>query len=202
MKARAAASYPLGELSVHHEVVHVLLRFGELQLPGHHGHHQGGAARTLWGDSKRTGERATSLRGKGQAGDSGCPRGHCGVRGVERGPEPSGQSKPPNLPGPCFLPREKVCIALGLAAEPESSWNWLVPREAGLPVGLKLWGTEHAAIRPLARLCGDTAGLARAGPAPSCVSQSHCRFQTRGPGGEATHTLEGAWLLRAEFSCK
>lgn len=42
-------SYPLGELRVHHEVVDVLLRLGELQLSGHHGHHEGSAARTLWG---------------------------------------------------------------------------------------------------------------------------------------------------------
>lgn len=46
------APYPLGQLRVHHEVVDVLLRFGELQLPGHHGHHQGCAAGALHGDSK------------------------------------------------------------------------------------------------------------------------------------------------------
>lgn len=50
--------YPFGELSVHHEVVNVFLRFGEFQLSGHHGHHQGSAARTLWGDSRGPGERA------------------------------------------------------------------------------------------------------------------------------------------------
>ena len=47
-KTWAVAFYPFGELSVHHEVVNVLLRFGEFQLPGHHGHHQGSAAGTLW----------------------------------------------------------------------------------------------------------------------------------------------------------
>ena len=48
-KTREVVFYPFGELSVHHEVVNVLLRFGEFQLPGHHGHHQGSAAGTLWG---------------------------------------------------------------------------------------------------------------------------------------------------------
>lgn len=41
--------YPLGQLRVHHEVVDVLLSFGELQLSGHHGHHQGRAAGALQG---------------------------------------------------------------------------------------------------------------------------------------------------------
>lgn len=45
--------YPLGELGVHHEVVHVFFCFGELQFPGHHGYHKRGAAGPLqverWG---------------------------------------------------------------------------------------------------------------------------------------------------------
>lgn len=41
--------YPLGQLRVHHEVVNVLLSFGELQLSGHHSHHQGRAAGALQG---------------------------------------------------------------------------------------------------------------------------------------------------------
>ena len=47
-KTRAVVFYPFGELSVHHEVVNVFLRFGEFQLPGHHGHQQGCAADPLW----------------------------------------------------------------------------------------------------------------------------------------------------------
>lgn len=43
----SGAPHPLGELRVHHEVVDVFLRFGQLQLPGHHGHHQRGAAGAL-----------------------------------------------------------------------------------------------------------------------------------------------------------
>lgn len=38
---------PLGELRVHHEVVHMLLSFGQLQLPGYHGNHQSCTAGTL-----------------------------------------------------------------------------------------------------------------------------------------------------------
>lgn len=47
VKTWTVAFYPFGELSVHHEVVNVLLCFGEFQLSGHHGHHQGSTARTL-----------------------------------------------------------------------------------------------------------------------------------------------------------
>ena len=46
-KTREVVFYPFGELSVHHEVVNVLLRFGEFQLPGHHGHHECRAASPL-----------------------------------------------------------------------------------------------------------------------------------------------------------
>lgn len=53
------APYPLGQLRVHHEVVDVLLCFGELQLPGHHGHHQGCAASALHGNSKDGGDTGT-----------------------------------------------------------------------------------------------------------------------------------------------
>lgn len=42
-------AHPLGELRVHHEVVHVFLSLGELQLPGHDGHHEGSAAGSLCG---------------------------------------------------------------------------------------------------------------------------------------------------------
>lgn len=50
------APYPLCQLCVHHEVVDVLLSFGELQLPGHHSHHQCCTSSTLcrdisWGNS-------------------------------------------------------------------------------------------------------------------------------------------------------
>ena len=38
---------PLGELGVHHEVVDVFLRPGQLQLPGDHRHQQGRAPRPL-----------------------------------------------------------------------------------------------------------------------------------------------------------
>lgn len=62
--AWTAVLYPFGELRVHHEVVDVLLCFGELQLPGHHGHHEGSAASTLWADSKRAGGERTSSRGQ------------------------------------------------------------------------------------------------------------------------------------------
>lgn len=41
------STHPLGELRVHHEVVHVFLGLGKLQLPGYHGNHQSSAARTL-----------------------------------------------------------------------------------------------------------------------------------------------------------
>lgn len=47
VKAWTVVFYPFGELSVHHEIVNVLLRFGEFQLSGHDGHHEGSAARTL-----------------------------------------------------------------------------------------------------------------------------------------------------------
>ena len=40
-------THPLGELRVHHEVVDMLLRPGQLQLPRHHRHQQRRAARTL-----------------------------------------------------------------------------------------------------------------------------------------------------------
>lgn len=40
-------THPLGELRVHHEVVHVLLGLGQLQLPGYHGNHQSRAAGAL-----------------------------------------------------------------------------------------------------------------------------------------------------------
>ena len=40
-------TYSFCQLSVHHEVVHVLLRLIKLQLPGHHGHQQGCAADPL-----------------------------------------------------------------------------------------------------------------------------------------------------------
>ena len=40
-------TYSFCQLSVHHEVVHVLLCLGELQLPGHHSHHECRAASPL-----------------------------------------------------------------------------------------------------------------------------------------------------------
>ena len=40
-------THPLGQLRVHHEVVDVLLRPGQLQLPGDHRHQESRAARTL-----------------------------------------------------------------------------------------------------------------------------------------------------------
>ena len=46
-KTWAVAFYPFGELSVHHEVVHMFLCLGELQLPGHHSHHECRAASPL-----------------------------------------------------------------------------------------------------------------------------------------------------------
>lgn len=39
--------HPLGELCIHHEVVHMFLSLGEFQLPGHDGHHQRRAACSL-----------------------------------------------------------------------------------------------------------------------------------------------------------
>lgn len=59
--------YPFGKLSVHHEVVNMLLRFGEFQLPGHHGHHEGSAAGTLWEDSKGMGGKRV-IQGQGSGG--------------------------------------------------------------------------------------------------------------------------------------
>ena len=41
------APHPLGELCVHHEVVHVFLSLGEFQLPSHDGHHECSAACSL-----------------------------------------------------------------------------------------------------------------------------------------------------------
>ena len=40
-------THPLGQLRVHHEVVDVLLRPGQLQLPADHGHQQRRATRAL-----------------------------------------------------------------------------------------------------------------------------------------------------------
>lgn len=54
-------AHPLGELRVHHEVVHVFLSLGELQLPGHDGHHECSAARSLCG------VRVRACQSQGQA---------------------------------------------------------------------------------------------------------------------------------------
>ena len=40
-------TYPLGKLSVHHEVVDMFLRPRQLQLPAHHRHQQSRTARAL-----------------------------------------------------------------------------------------------------------------------------------------------------------
>lgn len=62
VKAWTVVFYPFGELSVHHEIMNVLLGFGEFQLSGHDGHHEGSAARTLWGDSKGTRRESTLIK--------------------------------------------------------------------------------------------------------------------------------------------
>lgn len=56
---RLQAAYPLGELCVHHEVVDVLLSFGELQLPCHDSHYQGGAASPLAGKRENQKQNTT-----------------------------------------------------------------------------------------------------------------------------------------------
>lgn len=72
-----AMSYPFGELGVHHEIMHVLLGFGELQLPGHHSHHECSAA--------------CSLQGGGQQGDmeTVCHKGVLLTQKLERAPRHS-----------------------------------------------------------------------------------------------------------------
>lgn len=45
--------YPLGELSIHHEVVHVLLRARQLQFPRDDGHQESRATRSLKEGEKR-----------------------------------------------------------------------------------------------------------------------------------------------------
>lgn len=116
IKMWTAVFYPFGELRVHHEVVNVLLRFGELQLPGHHGHHEGSAARTLRDDSRGRGE-STSFRGEIWAEDPACPGTTVGILGLHWEPELSGWPKPQNLSGPRLLYPWGVCNAPGLAAE-------------------------------------------------------------------------------------
>ena len=46
-QTRHKPTHPFGELSVHHEVVNMLLSLGQLQLPGYYGNHQSRAARAL-----------------------------------------------------------------------------------------------------------------------------------------------------------
>lgn len=64
--------YPLGQLRVHHEVVNMLLSFGELQLSGHHSHHQGCAAGALQGQQDGgTGGSHSAWSGVGCVGVTG-----------------------------------------------------------------------------------------------------------------------------------
>lgn len=68
-------AYPFGELSVHHEVVNMLLCFGEFELSGNHSYHKGSAACTLPEDVRGSQERKHTVRRlKKKKQDLVCPK--------------------------------------------------------------------------------------------------------------------------------
>lgn len=63
----SVCAYPFGELCVHHEVMHVLLRLCQLKLPGYHGNNQCGASCSL---CERDEEQKTEGQGEKTTGTS------------------------------------------------------------------------------------------------------------------------------------
>ncbi len=85
MSSKADASnsfslpYPLGELSIHHEVVHVLLRARQLQFPRDDGHQERRASRSLKDRrSQRDWGGQSEREGGGEETDSGDASGRVG----------------------------------------------------------------------------------------------------------------------------
>lgn len=120
-------SYPFGELSVHHEVMHVLLGFGEFELSGNHSYHKGRAACTLPEDIRGPRKREHTVRRQNTR--LGVHQAHC-VCGINS-ESLTGQDTAQSLSEPCLHPdipiKEGICNAFCLVTL-DDLWGMILHR--------------------------------------------------------------------------